>query len=218
MRHLNSIWKIVLEITYEPWKLFLERECRCSSIILPHSVTIGLYFYSVFLSVVDEGIYKAGERSEMLGAVEVQEDEDTRVEVPVDQVLWEEVHLVHLVLFSFLPPVSFPCVFFQGACFKFFFFSGTLPCSKSSLCNPQIYPNAAQFSENCYCTRKIQSVWWAALYYFQNLCFRLYLGFVYPWSGLLSRNTTRAVLANPSIGDSLNFRRYFSSQWWGTMQ
>ncbi|XP_019345975.1 doublecortin domain-containing protein 2 isoform X2 [Alligator mississippiensis] len=33
----------------------------------------------------DEGIYKAGERSEMLGAVEVQEDEDTRVEVPVDQ-------------------------------------------------------------------------------------------------------------------------------------
>ncbi|XP_025904266.1 doublecortin domain-containing protein 2 [Nothoprocta perdicaria] len=34
----------------------------------------------------DEGIYKAGEkRSEMLGAVEVQEDEDTRVEVPLDQ-------------------------------------------------------------------------------------------------------------------------------------
>ncbi|XP_019399755.1 PREDICTED: doublecortin domain-containing protein 2 isoform X3 [Crocodylus porosus] len=33
----------------------------------------------------DEGVYKAGERSEMLGAAEVQEDEDTRVEVPVDQ-------------------------------------------------------------------------------------------------------------------------------------
>ncbi|XP_067393682.1 doublecortin domain-containing protein 2 isoform X1 [Emydura macquarii macquarii] len=34
----------------------------------------------------DEGIYKAGEkRSEMWGAVEIQEDEDTQVEVPVDQ-------------------------------------------------------------------------------------------------------------------------------------
>ncbi|XP_077876728.1 doublecortin domain-containing protein 2 isoform X1 [Ictidomys tridecemlineatus] len=34
----------------------------------------------------DEGIFKAGEeRSEMRGAAEVQEDEDTRVEIPVDQ-------------------------------------------------------------------------------------------------------------------------------------
>ncbi|XP_004593145.2 doublecortin domain-containing protein 2 isoform X2 [Ochotona princeps] len=34
----------------------------------------------------DEGIFKAGaERSEMRGAAEVQEDEDTQVEVPVDQ-------------------------------------------------------------------------------------------------------------------------------------
>ncbi|XP_074981456.1 doublecortin domain-containing protein 2 isoform X3 [Caretta caretta] len=34
----------------------------------------------------DEGIYKAGEkRSEMWGAAEIQEDEDTQVEVPVDQ-------------------------------------------------------------------------------------------------------------------------------------
>ncbi|XP_048204341.1 doublecortin domain-containing protein 2 isoform X2 [Perognathus longimembris pacificus] len=34
----------------------------------------------------DEGIFKAGaERSEMRGAVEVQEDEDTQVELPVDQ-------------------------------------------------------------------------------------------------------------------------------------
>uniref|UniRef100_A0A8C4VML0 Doublecortin domain-containing protein 2 n=1 Tax=Gopherus evgoodei TaxID=1825980 RepID=A0A8C4VML0_9SAUR len=35
----------------------------------------------------DEGIYKAGEkRSETWGAAEIQEDEDTQVEVPVDQV------------------------------------------------------------------------------------------------------------------------------------
>ncbi|XP_010209588.1 PREDICTED: doublecortin domain-containing protein 2 [Tinamus guttatus] len=41
---------------------------------------------TVVLQDNDEGIYKAGEnRSEMLGAVEVQEDEDTRVEVPLDQ-------------------------------------------------------------------------------------------------------------------------------------
>ncbi|XP_075777270.1 doublecortin domain-containing protein 2 isoform X2 [Pelodiscus sinensis] len=34
----------------------------------------------------DEGIYKAGgKRCEMWGAVEIQEDEDTRIEVPVDQ-------------------------------------------------------------------------------------------------------------------------------------
>ncbi|XP_074918116.1 doublecortin domain-containing protein 2 [Chelonoidis abingdonii] len=41
---------------------------------------------SYFFLVVDEGIYKAGEkRSEMWGAAEIQEDEDTQVEVPVDQ-------------------------------------------------------------------------------------------------------------------------------------
>ncbi|XP_062424013.1 doublecortin domain-containing protein 2 [Rhea pennata] len=41
---------------------------------------------TVILQDNDEGIYKAGEeRSEMWGAAEVQEDEDTRVEVPLDQ-------------------------------------------------------------------------------------------------------------------------------------
>ncbi|KAM8810525.1 doublecortin domain-containing protein 2 [Eudromia elegans] len=41
---------------------------------------------TIVLQDNDEGIYKAGEkRSEMLGATEVQEDEDTRVEVPLDQ-------------------------------------------------------------------------------------------------------------------------------------
>nr|XP_032624552.1 doublecortin domain-containing protein 2-like [Chelonoidis abingdonii] len=45
-------------------------------------VIAGPYFFLV----VDEGIYKAGEkRSEMWGAAEIQEDEDTQVEVPVDQ-------------------------------------------------------------------------------------------------------------------------------------
>ncbi|ELK06361.1 Doublecortin domain-containing protein 2 [Pteropus alecto] len=35
---------------------------------------------------VDEGIFKAGaERSETRGAAEVQEDEDTQIEIPVDQ-------------------------------------------------------------------------------------------------------------------------------------
>lgn len=43
-----------------------------------------------FFLVVDEGIYKAGEkRSEMWGAAEIQEDEDTQVEVPVDQVIFK---------------------------------------------------------------------------------------------------------------------------------
>ncbi|XP_064363030.1 doublecortin domain-containing protein 2 isoform X3 [Dromaius novaehollandiae] len=41
---------------------------------------------TVVLQDKDEGIYKAGEEwSEMWGAAEVQEDEDTRVEVPLDQ-------------------------------------------------------------------------------------------------------------------------------------
>jgi len=40
--------------------------------------------------LVGEDIYKAREeQSEMWGAAEVQEDEDTRVEVPLDQVLIE---------------------------------------------------------------------------------------------------------------------------------
>ncbi|NXA46981.1 DCDC2 protein, partial [Nothocercus julius] len=44
------------------------------------------FYHPASFPFVDEGIYKAGEkRSEMLGAVEVQEDEDTRVEVPLDQ-------------------------------------------------------------------------------------------------------------------------------------
>uniref|UniRef100_A0A8I5YN22 Doublecortin domain containing 2 n=1 Tax=Pongo abelii TaxID=9601 RepID=A0A8I5YN22_PONAB len=42
-------------------------------------------FHCVLVSI-DEGIFKAGaERSETRGAAEVQEDEDTQVEVPVDQ-------------------------------------------------------------------------------------------------------------------------------------
>lgn len=37
--------------------------------------------------IIDEGVFKAGEeRSETRGAAEVQEDEDTQVEIPVDQV------------------------------------------------------------------------------------------------------------------------------------
>lgn len=53
----------------------------------PHDVTIGFWFHCVFVST-DEGIFKAGEeRSETRGAAEVQEDEDTQVEIPVDQVI-----------------------------------------------------------------------------------------------------------------------------------
>ena len=38
--------------------------------------------------IIDEGVFKAGaERSETQGAAEVQEDEDTQVEIPVDQVV-----------------------------------------------------------------------------------------------------------------------------------
>lgn len=41
-----------------------------------------------FFFCADDGIFKAGEdRSEMWGASEVQEDENTKVEVPVDQVI-----------------------------------------------------------------------------------------------------------------------------------
>lgn len=37
---------------------------------------------------IDEGVFKAGaERSETRGAAEVHEDEDTQVEIPVDQVV-----------------------------------------------------------------------------------------------------------------------------------
>ncbi|XP_066124383.1 doublecortin domain-containing protein 2 isoform X2 [Saccopteryx bilineata] len=40
----------------------------------------------IHCATTDEGIFKAGtERSEMRGAAEVQEDEDTQVEIPVDQ-------------------------------------------------------------------------------------------------------------------------------------
>lgn len=57
---------------------------ECSSLILPHSVTVGLFFFPI---PEEEGVYKAGKkRSEMRGAVEVQEDEDTQTEVPLDQV------------------------------------------------------------------------------------------------------------------------------------
>lgn len=45
-------------------------------------------FFSPVFGSADEGIFKAGtERSETRGAAEVQEDEDTQVEVPVDQVI-----------------------------------------------------------------------------------------------------------------------------------
>uniref|UniRef100_A0A663FBY1 Doublecortin domain-containing protein 2 n=1 Tax=Aquila chrysaetos chrysaetos TaxID=223781 RepID=A0A663FBY1_AQUCH len=62
---------------------------ECSSAVVPHSVTIGLHFLPLCIfSIVGEDIYKAREEgSEMWGAAEVQEDEDTRVEVPLDQVL-----------------------------------------------------------------------------------------------------------------------------------
>lgn len=46
-------------------------------------------FHSIF-PIIGEDIYKAREEgSEMWGAVEVQEDEDTLVEVPLDQVVTE---------------------------------------------------------------------------------------------------------------------------------
>lgn len=57
----------------------------CSSPVLPHSVAVGLLFFLFS----DEGVFKAGKkRSETRGAVEVQEDEDTQIEVPVDQVIY----------------------------------------------------------------------------------------------------------------------------------
>ncbi|KFW88029.1 Doublecortin domain-containing protein 2, partial [Phalacrocorax carbo] len=57
------------------------------SVVMPHSVTIGLHFLPLCIfPIVGEDIYKASEeQSEMWGAAEVQEDEDTRVEVPLDQ-------------------------------------------------------------------------------------------------------------------------------------
>uniref|UniRef100_A0A8B9QLB2 Doublecortin domain-containing protein 2 n=1 Tax=Apteryx owenii TaxID=8824 RepID=A0A8B9QLB2_APTOW len=52
-------------------------------------------YHSASFPIVDEGIYKAGEkRSEMWGAAEVQEDEDTRVEVPLDQVMIDGVRAI----------------------------------------------------------------------------------------------------------------------------
>jgi hypothetical protein len=47
------------------------------------------FFFSYEFVSTGEGIFKAGaERSETRGAAEVQEDEDTQVEVPVDQVIF----------------------------------------------------------------------------------------------------------------------------------
>lgn len=58
----------------------------CSLPALPHSVTIGLFFFLFS----DEGVFKAGKkRTETRGAVEVQEDEETQTEVPVDQVIYK---------------------------------------------------------------------------------------------------------------------------------
>lgn len=60
----------------------------CSS-VLCHTVS-RLDFTSCHFPVVGEDTYKAREEgSEVWGAAEVQEDEDTRVEVPLDQVLIE---------------------------------------------------------------------------------------------------------------------------------
>lgn len=57
---------------------------------LCHTVSqLAFTFYSVSLPIVGEDLYKAREESEMWGAAEVQEDEDTHVEVPLDQVLIE---------------------------------------------------------------------------------------------------------------------------------
>lgn len=65
-------------------KITNEISLRCSAIISPHSVTK----LTLFLSTSDDGVYKAGKkRSEMRGAAEVQEDEDTQTEVPIDQVI-----------------------------------------------------------------------------------------------------------------------------------
>ncbi|NWQ96441.1 DCDC2 protein, partial [Burhinus bistriatus] len=57
------------------------------SVIVPHGVAIGLNFLPLCLfPIAGEDVYKATEEgSEMWGAAEVQEDEDTRVEVPLDQ-------------------------------------------------------------------------------------------------------------------------------------
>ncbi|XP_013930855.1 PREDICTED: doublecortin domain-containing protein 2-like [Thamnophis sirtalis] len=63
-------------------KITNEISFRCNAIISPHSVTK----LTRLLSTSDDGVYKAGKkRSEMRGAAEVQEDEDTQIEVPVDQ-------------------------------------------------------------------------------------------------------------------------------------
>lgn len=62
-------------------------------------------FHCVLVSNnIDEGIFNAGaERSETRGAAEVQEDEDTQVEIPVDQVISMPLNMCinQLVLFSF---------------------------------------------------------------------------------------------------------------------
>lgn len=55
--------------------------------------------------IIDEGVFKAGaERSETRGAAEVQEDEDTQVEIPVDQVvaMFLEICINQCPLFFFL--------------------------------------------------------------------------------------------------------------------
>lgn len=63
-------------------------------------------FHCVFFSNTDEGIFKAGtERSETRGAAEVQEDEDTQVEIPVDQVIFVPLRLCIRQLLLFFSQV-----------------------------------------------------------------------------------------------------------------
>lgn len=63
--------------------------------------------FTVYLSqIIDEGIFKAGaERSETRGAPEVQEDEDTQIEIPVDQVITMPLKICINQLLLFLSQV-----------------------------------------------------------------------------------------------------------------
>lgn len=75
-------------------------------------------FHSIF-PIIGEGIYKAREEgSEMWEAVEVQEDEDTLVEVPLDQVVILPSKWLCFLFFRITDCVFFLCPQFLSSVSK----------------------------------------------------------------------------------------------------
>uniref|UniRef100_A0A8B9F1K7 Doublecortin domain-containing protein 2 n=1 Tax=Amazona collaria TaxID=241587 RepID=A0A8B9F1K7_9PSIT len=80
----------------------LRNKIECSSVVVPHSVTMGLHFLPLCIfPIIGENIFEAsGDGSEMWGAAEVQEDEDTHLRA-VNRSLQLNIRLYPLSLICF---------------------------------------------------------------------------------------------------------------------